>query len=233
MRTAFRTPTPSLESSLDFYRRAGFERIDDRGSETFAAVTDGGVVVEIDADRFTRSSVVVYAENAAELAATAGEHARVHERGDGYLTADPSGAFVWLKAAMPDHMSAVAGSEPAARLGKFAGVSIEAVDPGATLAFWERLGFALEAGGLDQGWAQLGCEGAFGVSVMGAFACPHLFFNPGLTYFNSGKNPEIIAGLREAGVPLTEEITQFSKTGDVDNVIVRDPGGTGFFVFND
>ena len=29
------------------------------------------------------------------------------------------------------------------------------------------------------------------------------------------------------------KITQFNKEGIVDNVIIRDPGGYGFFIFND
>ena len=64
-------------------------------------------------------------------------------------------------------------------------------------------------------------------------ACPHLFFNPSLTYFNSGKNLEVVEKLRKADVPILEEITAFNPEGKVDNVILRDPGGFGFFVFND
>ena len=71
------------------------------------------------------------------------------------------------------------------------------------------------------------------VSFMVPNVCPHLFFNPSFTYFNSGKNPEIIAKLREAKVPIKEEITLFNPNGEVDNVILQDPGGFGFFVFND
>ena len=68
---------------------------------------------------------------------------------------------------------------------------------------------------------------------MAANSCPHLFFNPSLTYFNSGRNPEVIAGIRAAGIPISEEITIFNKEGRVDNIIIRDPGGYGFFLFND
>lgn len=71
------------------------------------------------------------------------------------------------------------------------------------------------------------------VSLMRPLNCPHLFFNPSLTYFNGGRNPEVIAAIRKAGVPISEEITHFNSRGEVDNVILRDPGGYGFFVFND
>jgi hypothetical protein len=64
--------------------------------------------------------------------------------------------------------------------------------------------------------------------------CPHLFFNPSMTYFNGKEgNPKVIAKVRELDIPIAEEITHFSKDGSVDNIIIRDPGGYGFFLFND
>ncbi len=64
-------------------------------------------------------------------------------------------------------------------------------------------------------------------------ACPHLFFNPSLTYFNGKNNIDIIAKIRALNISITEEITHFNKEGKVDNIIIRDPGGFGFFLFND
>ncbi|MEL6430615.1 MAG: hypothetical protein AAFU73_21060 [Planctomycetota bacterium] len=230
------TPTPDLEGSLDFYARAGFVRVDGATAGVpesgRAALTDGSVTVEIDADRHVRTSLVLRGEGVRRLVDSLRGTTRMVERDAGFVVADPNGVRVQLRP--DDPWTPVAPTEtPAARFGAFAGLSIEAFDPEATVSFWKTLGYAVKAGGPDAGWTQLGRDGAIDVSVMGPFTCPHLFFNPGLTYFNSGRNPEIIAELRSAGVPLTEEITVFNERGDVDNVIVRDPGGTGFFVFND
>ena len=68
---------------------------------------------------------------------------------------------------------------------------------------------------------------------MGPCCCPHLFFNPSLTYFNGGQNLPVIKAIREAGIPIAEEITHFNEEGVVDNVVLRDPGGLGMFIFND
>jgi hypothetical protein len=68
---------------------------------------------------------------------------------------------------------------------------------------------------------------------MKPLTCLHLFFNPSLTYFNGGNNLAVIENIRKLGIPITEEITHFNKDGIVDNIIIRDPGGFGFFVFND
>ena len=64
-------------------------------------------------------------------------------------------------------------------------------------------------------------------------SCPHLFFNPSLTYFNGAKNLSIIQQIKTLQIPITEEITHFNKEGIVDNIIIRDPGGLGFFLFSD
>lgn len=46
-------------------------------------------------------------------------------------------------------------------------------------------------------------------------------------------NLAIIQKIRDLQIPITEEITHFNKEGIVDNIIIRDPGGLGFFIFND
>jgi hypothetical protein len=63
---------------------------------------------------------------------------------------------------------------------------------------------------------------------MKPFSCPYLFYNPSLTFFNGKENnPKVIQKVRD----LTEEITAFNTEGIVNNVIIRDPGGFGLFVF--
>ena len=99
--------------------------------------------------------------------------------------------------------------------------------------FWSIFGYEITTGKEEQGWIVMTKEGFLPISIMKPFACPHLFFNPSLTYFNGGNNLPVIKKIRNLGIPITEEITEFNKEGIVDNVIVRDPGGLGFFVFND
>jgi hypothetical protein len=43
----------------------------------------------------------------------------------------------------------------------------------------------------------------------------------------------VIQKIRDLNIPITEEITAFNTECIVDNVIIRDPEGFGFFVFND
>jgi len=88
-------------------------------------------------------------------------------------------------------------------------------------------------GGVEQGWIGLTNDSSFNISIMNALACPHVFFNPSLSYFNGKNNLDIIAKIRAKEIPIAEEVTVFNKEGIVDNIILRDPGGFGFFIFSD
>ena len=44
---------------------------------------------------------------------------------------------------------------------------------------------------------------------------------------------KIIEGIRKAGIDIEEDITAFNEKGIVDNIIIREPGGIGFFIFSD
>ncbi|NNF75479.1 MAG: hypothetical protein HKN00_09860, partial [Flavobacteriaceae bacterium] len=145
--------------------------------------------------------------------------------------ADPSGSWIYLLNGAGPELDISACGPPI--IGNFAGVSLESVDINKSVKLFQILGFKVTMGAIEQGWICLANADEFTVSLMKPFACPHLFFNPSLTYFNSGNNPAIIAKVRELQIPITEEITHFSKDGSVDNIIIRDPGGLGFFVFND
>ena len=123
--------------------------------------------------------------------------------------------------------------ESTALPGNFMGLSIEAVDVKKTVEFWQVLGYEKTMGSIEQGWIAFQNGSSIGISIMKPLICPHLFYNPGLTFFNSGKNLPIIEKIRAAGIPIAEEITVFNKEGIVDNVVLCDPGGLGFFVFND
>ena len=54
--------------------------------------------------------------------------------------------------------------------------------------------------------------------------------------FQTAQGPYEMGEITAEGLntdPITEEITCFNSEGIADNVVLRDPGGTGFFIFND
>ena len=225
------TPTPSFDQSKDFYQRLGFTVL----SESPYRVTDGKVIIEINPDRFTRAGVILYRESWTSEVEALRQLVPVLQIDNGYLLVDRSGTRIsLLEATTEEALGPVNNNDsPSSILGNFAGLSLEVIDIADAVKIWEILGFVKDIGDIEQGWVSYkNTEGA-AVSFMKPNMCPHLFFNPSLTYFNSGKNPEVIAKIRAAGVPITEEITVFNKEGIVDNVILRDPGGYGFFIFND
>jgi hypothetical protein len=90
------------------------------------------------------------------------------------------------------------------------------------------LGFSKTIGEIEQGWVGYANEDGMKANI-----CPYLFFNPSATYFNGPNNLKIIEQIRDINIPITEEIMGFNKKGIVDNIIIRDSGRLGFFLFSD
>lgn len=239
MRVTIHTPTPDLDRSVAFYEKLGFVRssAEHVGGEGSVLLTNGAMLVEVNPERTARAGLRLTKPRWADEADALSRSATVVTLPSSRLAVDPSGVWVYLTEA--DGAAAEQPPEGPADclLGNWAGLTLETVSIQESVDFWEPLGFPVPDSVTKpiSEHAYLGGvgPGGFGITWIAPNACPHLFFNPSFTFFNSGKNPEIIAAMREAEIEITEEITVFNKDGLVDNVIIRDPGGYGFFVFND
>ncbi len=229
MQAHIQSPSGNLNKSLEFYLKLNFEQVE---SEDKIFVTDGKVLIEINDQPFARAGIKVYREEWDTTVAQLKTITHIRKTDEGYLLSDPSNVWIYLVEGTAPITFAQA-EKSYATLGAYAGVSLETVDIAKSIKIWSELGFRHENGAVEQGWVEYKNEGGFGISFMNPESCPHLFFNPSLTYFNSGQNIPVIAKIKEAGIPITQEITHFNKEGIVDNVILRDPGGFGFFIFND
>ena len=221
------SPTSDLQASLDFYLRLGFQQV----LENPLILTDGKAYIEINPDRFARAGIKLFKESWKTEIQKIQETTALTSFDKGYLLADPSGIWIYLmedkapiEIATDDNCFSV--------LGNYAGLSLETTDIQKSIKLYGIFGFSLSGGALEQGYISLENNG-FTISLMKPLSCPHLFFNPSMTYFNGLENPEIIQKIKNLNIPITEEITHFNKEGIVDNIIVRDPGGFGFFVFSD
>ena len=201
-------------------------------AENPALVTDGKIVIEINPDRYARAGVKLLKKSWNETAAALAAYTAVLEIDDGYLLSDPSGVWIYLQLAR-EGLDFAPAEAPISKLGNFAGLSLETTYMVRSADIWELLGFEVKHGSRDGEFLSLENGDGLGVSLMAPNCCPHLFFNPSLTYFNGKNNLDVIAQIREADIPIAEEITLFNKEGLVDNIIFRDPGGYGIFVFND
>ncbi len=227
--TTIITPTNDLSNSLDFYKRLDFTVV----SETDPVIVAGGsAIVEINPDRYIRPGIKMYAASWKDTTDQLKDKTLVHPISGGYLLNDLSGCWIYLMEGEPS-FSVEENKISPAMPGNFSGLSLEATDVKKSIDIWHTLGFKITMGSPEDSYCVLANDDDFKVSVMKPLVCPHLFFNPSFTYFNSGKNLEVIQKIREANIPITEEITHFNKEGIVDNIIIRDPGGYGFFIFND
>ncbi|MEQ9298969.1 MAG: hypothetical protein RIF33_10415 [Cyclobacteriaceae bacterium] len=227
--TTIITPTNDLSESLDFYKRLNFTTL----SEADPVIVAGGsAIVEINPDRYTRPGVKMYASSWGKVVEELKQKTVVHTISEGYLLNDMSGCWIYLIEGDPKFENPISEVNPALP-GNFAGLSLEASDVHKSIGIWQTLGFSITMGSPEDSYCVLANDDDFKVSIMRPLVCPHLFFNPAFTYFNSGKNLEVIQKIREANIPISEEITHFNNEGIVDNIIIRDPGGYGFFIFND
>ncbi|NJO02981.1 MAG: hypothetical protein HC880_16040 [Bacteroidia bacterium] len=227
MKSIIITPTNNLEFSLDFYHQLGFTNL----SDDPLWVSDGKAVIEINPDRFTRAGIKLFKESWAEEVEKVAGLTAVTTRENGCLFSDPSGVWIYLEESSPK-INIHSTPESYSVLGNFVGLSLETTDIARSVRFYEILGFTQAGGAPEQGYVTYALEN-FMITFMKPLACPHLFFNPSLTYFNGKNNLAVIENIRSLNITITEEITYFNKQGIVDNVIIRDPGGYGFFIFSD
>ncbi len=227
--TIIHTPTNKLEHSVDFYSRLNFKTVLIADS-TF--VTDGKAIIEINPQQTARAGLKLFKDNWDTEISKLEQLTAIHKLDTGYLLSDPNGVKVYLVNGKLD-----IDFEPSENAfgitGNFMGLSLETTDMTKTAAFWIALGYEQTQGKIEHGWVSYSNGSGVGVSIMKTQACPHLFFNPSMTYFNGKNNLNVIKNIRDAGILITQEITHFNKDGIVDNIIIRDPGGYGFFLFSD
>lgn len=229
MQSLIHTPTNKLENSHAFYKKLGFKTVPDKEKEI---VTDGKVVIEINSDRFARAGVKLYKSKWTKEVTGLKKLTAVHQTKNGYVLGDPNGVWIYLIEGVLK-LKFKPAKESFSVLGNYAGLSLESLDIKKSVEVWKTLGFK-DSGSPDQGWVACTNTDNLVVNIMNPMMCPHLFFNPSLTYFNGKENnPKVIKKIRALKIPITEEITHFNEKGQVDNVIIRDPGGYGFFIFND
>lgn len=222
------TPTPNLEQSLDFYRKLGFELID--LEENRYAIAKN-LMITINDDRFSRAGLKLFVDQPERFIKDHNLSKICTETGEGFLVVSPEACPIYIVKKTHDLPNNV---EKNAVPGNFSGFSLETNDMRGSTDFWKRIGFTKNGGNIDHGWISMINEATgFSIGLMKYQCCPHLFFNPSLNFFNGKENPNIISKIRALKIEITEEITHFNPNGEVDNIIIRDPGGLGYFIFND
>lgn len=224
MRTLLQTPANDFEASLRFYSKLNFSVI---AEENPTIVSDGTSCIEISTNRFARTGIKLLRPSWKGIVNKLEEKTPVKPIDGGYLLSDTGGTWIYLieqteglKIELPDSTSV---------LGNSVGISLETPSIKQSAEIWMTLGFARSS----EEWPSFTNEDGVIITLYEPNCCPHLFYNPSLTYFNGDKNTQIIEYIRTQEIPIIEEITYFNEEGIVDNIVLRDPAGLGFFVFND
>lgn len=225
MRTLIQTPTNNLSNSIEFYSKLKFNIISDKDP---VLVSDGKAFIQINPDRYARAGIKLFRPDWEETVKKLSELANVVKTGDGYLLTDTSGMWIYLIETEDQFELQVSDSSNSA-LGNYMGIGLETPEVEKSKEIWTILGFERN----DPKWPSYTNEDQLTITFYEPNSCPHLFFNPSLTYFNGAENLKVIEYIRKQNIPIAEEITYFNPNNEVDNIIIRDPGGLGFFIFND
>lgn len=229
MQAFIQSPARDLQKSKKFYENLGFVVIqNDEGC--FA--TDGVSVLKLNTDAYARPGLILYIENCSNIIEQLKKHFPVIENKDSFQFVEFSGTVIYLQK-QPLYAINFQEGVGASVLGNNSGVSLETPSIAASMEIWQLLGFSLIQGSADAGWVTLQNAEGVNISLMALNTCPHLFHNPSLTFFNGKNNNAIINIIRDLNIEIDEEVVVFNKNCEVDNVVLRDPGGVGFFVFND
>ena len=227
MQLFLQTCTPQLEKSKNYFAALDFKLID---YEDNTLVYDQQVHILIDHQRSGRRGLTLVKENWDKEIAEIGQLVAIFQRENCHYFISPSGTRFALKSGL---MVKIPPTQTKCILGNYSGISLETMDIVKSRKFMQVLGFVQSSGSVEQGWISCTDENNNTISLMAPFGCPHLFVNPSGTFFNSGANPEIIAEVRKRQIPIYEEVTAFNAKCEVDNIILQEPGGIGFFVFYD
>lgn len=220
--------TPDLEKSLNFYKKLKFTYLEIQGKHYFL---DDSTLIEVSDEKSIRSGIKLYKQSWNTEVQSLEKITTVAKVKNGYALMDFTGTWVYLVEG--EGVKTEVESSSRSLLGKIAGLSLEGISIAQMNSIWKVLGFEKTMGDESGGWMAVKNEDGLSISMMSLNACPHSFYNPSLTYFNGSQNLEVIENIRSLGFSITEEITVFNKEGIVDNVIIRDPGGFGFFIFSD
>ena len=219
------TPTPDLACSVDWWARAGMVPIASH-RDGVRVLGAGKLVVEVDPDHKARTALALYGGKAMD----ASRKVPTHELADGrVVTQSPAG----VRVVFSPHAGPGVGDAEAPLFGAFVGLSMETLFVEDERRFWTALGYKVNGGSLEYGYVELVHDLWMPVSALSALACPHLFPNPGLTFFNGANNVAILRRATEAGFTPLQSVDWLGESGIVDNAIYQDPGGLGLFVYSD
>ncbi len=216
----------SIENSLSFYRRLGFQKTDGRetGNNPWVLLSDGDISVVLSGNRFPSPALTYFSSNLEQTAKdlrTKGvqltEIRNDKQKLSSTVLADPNDFGITLinfasgRIPKPDGI-------PRAICGRYGEITIPTTDLDQSLAFWQKVGFALKQRNqlpfpratVSDGMATIGIE-QDGLSPSVA-----------LTYHVEDL-PACIGKLKEAGIGIDREIVD--DNGNAYFITLRDPDG--------
>ncbi len=232
-RILIQSPAPNLEASIGFYHKLNF--VQTYQKDLVHIFSDAAIDIMVNGASSTRLSYVVFTKEIDGLKQRLPETAKLFNHDTGLVTTDPNGVRVYIYPFESNPTLDKSGIREKNVCGNNFGTGIETGRFDDSIQFWHALGYSTNNEITDKTqYATLVQDDCPAITLFAPGICPHAFYNPSLTYFNGKEgNPKVISALLKLGISPVEEITIFNNTGEVDNIIISDPGGLHAFIFND
>ena len=192
MKLTQQNPGIDLNQSIVFYEKLGF-KIQTLGTRIIAL--DAQSCIEINPERTARVCIQQHQSNWNKTLLNLKSHTPIIKTKKGYLITDHNG--IWIKLIVETWDEKITSLNYKSLLGNYAGVCIETLEVSKSYEFWNLLSFSSKSKDFSKGWIEMKSEVGDSISLIKAQQCPHLFFNPSMTYFNGSHNLEIIESIKK------------------------------------
>ncbi len=219
----------SIDESAEFYKKLRFQEL--ATDSKLSLLAEQNMRIELNTNQFLRLGLKLYSEDWEPTLKALEDVVPILELDDDFAFREPNGLWIYLGTNPQENAFETSANESI--LGNFMGISLEVIDFESTYKIFKVIGYEVVMGKMDSGFVVLGHEHLPGISFMKPLTCPHKFINPSLTFFNGKKNKDLIKKVIETGIEPFEIPDAFGQPKEIENIILRDQGGWGIFMFND
>lgn len=219
-----------LERSLDFYKKLGYQPLNDPSTRASdALLTDGMIRLRLQSGSAWKVTLIYFTDEITEQAEALERcGVKIHTESNKISFTDPSGLEV--NVVQRNRSSFVLpANKPISKAGRFGELSIETDDFQRSLDFWMKLGF--EPTPImpipPDTWASIS-DGPLALGIYLNGHLQHVIKTPTIAYFDD-EMPERIQKLKQEGMDFVQEFP--GPDGQTAHAVAEAPEGQLLFLF--
>lgn len=225
---------PDAEESLAHYRKLGYQ--EHVLSDAMYLFFDKASSFILNTARDARHGLRCFVDDIEMARRDWQEITVLYDSDGGFFCTDPNGVYLFFQSRTDSaQILNKTDANEHCLCGVNYGLGIESGRFDTSLAFYTHLGYKSDKPANEKtAYITLTHDAGPPITLFKPNTCPHAFYNPSFTFFNGKEgNKKVIEDLTTAQVTIRQGISWFNPDGEVDNIIISDPGGFHSFIFND